>query len=234
MSTTEKLSLLVVDDEASLRDLISRAFTSEGHRVLAVPDGRSAIDRASTEAFDCVLLDVALGDGPDGIEVCRELRERRNVVPIIMLTARSSEADAVLGLEAGADDYVVKPFGLAELRSRIRAVRRRAGARPPDAEVLVAGPYTLDRARRELTVEGRPVALTFSEFQLIEALMAQPERVFSREELFVAIWGDSAYRDPRGIDVHVRHLREKLERNPAEPVHLLTVRGSGYRLHAGE
>jgi DNA-binding response OmpR family regulator len=233
MSGAEKLSLLVVDDEASLRDLISRAFTSEGHRVLAVSDGRSAIDRASTQAFDCVLLDVALGDGPDGIEVCRELRERRNVVPIIMLTARSSEADAVLGLEAGADDYVVKPFGLAELRSRIRAVRRRAGARPLDADVLVAGPFTLDRAKRELTVGGRPVALTFSELQLIEALMAQPERVFSREELFVAIWGDSAYRDPRGIDVHLRHLREKVERNPAEPVHLLTVRGSGYRLSPG-
>jgi DNA-binding response OmpR family regulator len=234
MSTSEKLALLVVDDEASLRDLISRAFTSEGHDVLAVADGRSAIDRASTQTFDCVLLDVALGEGPDGIEVCRELRARRNVVPIIMLTARSSEADAVLGLEAGADDYVVKPFGLAELRSRIRAVRRRAGRQPQDAAILHVGPLTVDRTTRELTVRGRPVELTFSEFQLVEAMMAQPERVFSREELFVAIWGDSAYRDPRGIDVHVRHLREKLERDPAAPVHLLTVRGSGYRLRAGQ
>jgi DNA-binding response OmpR family regulator len=232
MQAAEKLTLLVVDDESSLRDLISRAFTSEGHRVLAVADGRSAIDRASTQDFDCVLLDVALGEGPDGIEVCRELRARRNVVPIIMLTARSSEADAVLGLEAGADDYVVKPFGLAELRSRIRAVRRRAGPRALGEEVLQVGPLTLDRARRELRARGQPVELTFSELQLIEALMAQPERVFSREELFVAIWGDSAYRDPRGIDVHVRHLREKLEQNSAEPELLLTVRGSGYRLHA--
>ncbi|HYV15528.1 MAG TPA: response regulator transcription factor [Conexibacter sp.] len=233
MHAAEKLTLLVVDDESSLRDLISRAFTSEGHRVLAVADGRAAIDRASTQAFDCVLLDVALGDGPDGIEVCRELRARRNVVPIIMLTARSSEADAVLGLEAGADDYVVKPFGLAELRSRIRAVRRRVGPRALGEEVLQVGPLTLDRARRELRARGQPVELTFSELQLVEAMMAQPERVFSREELFVAIWGDSAYRDPRGIDVHVRHLREKLESNPAEPALLLTVRGSGYRLHAG-
>jgi DNA-binding response OmpR family regulator len=232
MHAAEKLSLLVVDDESSLREQISRAFTSEGHRVLAVADGRSAIDRASTETFDCVLLDVALGDGPDGIEVCRELRTRRNVVPIIMLTARSSEADAVLGLEAGADDYVVKPFGLAELRSRIRAVRRRAGSRALGEEVLHVGPLVLDRAHREVRVRGEPVELTFSEFQLLEALMQQPGRVFSREELFAAIWGESAYRDPRGIDVHVRHLREKLEPRPAAPELLLTVRGSGYRLHA--
>jgi len=232
MHAAEKLSLLVVDDESSLREQISRAFTSEGHRVLAVADGRSAIDRASTETFDCVLLDVALGDGPDGIEVCRELRARRNVVPIIMLTARSSEADAVLGLEAGADDYVVKPFGLAELRSRIRAVRRRAGSRALGEEVLNVGPLVLDRAHRQVRVRGEPVELTFSEFQLLAALMEQPGRVFSREQLFGAIWGESAYRDPRGIDVHVRHLREKLERQPATPELLLTVRGSGYRLHA--
>jgi len=233
MCAIEKLSLLVVDDESSLREQISRAFASEGHTVKAVADGRSAIDRASTEPFDCVLLDVALGDGPDGIEVCRELRARRNVVPIIMLTARSSEADAVLGLEAGADDYVVKPFGLAELRSRIRAVRRRAGPRALGEEVLQVGPLVLDRTRRELHVRGEPVALTFSEFQLLAALMEQPGRVLSREELFEAIWGDSSYRDPRGIDVHVRHLREKLEERPAEPSLLLTVRGSGYRLQAG-
>jgi DNA-binding response OmpR family regulator len=231
MCAAEKLSLLVVDDESSLREQISRAFTSEGHRVLAVADGRSAIDRASTESFDCVLLDVALGAGLDGIEVCRELRARRNVVPIIMLTARSSEADAVLGLEAGADDYVVKPFGLAELRSRIRAVRRRAGPRALGDDILHVGPPVLDRPRRELRVRGEPVDLTFSEFELLQALMAQPERVFSREELFVAIWGEAAYRDPRGIDVHVRHLREKVEERPAEPTLLLTVRGAGYRLH---
>jgi DNA-binding response OmpR family regulator len=126
-----------------------------------------------------------------------------------MLTALDTEADAVQGLEAGADDYVTKPFGLAELRSRIRAVRRRAGPRALGDQVLQVGPLTLDRERRELKLRGRPVDLTFSEFQLIEALMAQPERVFSRDELFVSIWGDSAYRDPRGIDVHVRHLRER-------------------------
>jgi DNA-binding response OmpR family regulator len=126
-TTGASLSILVVDDESDLREMLTRSFSREGHRVMAVGDGRAAIDRATTESFDIVLLDVALGPGPDGYEVCRTLRTRRNVVPIIMLTALDSEADAVLGLEAGADDYVTKPFGLAELRSRIRAVLRRAG-----------------------------------------------------------------------------------------------------------
>src|SRR6195256_7024073 len=134
------LSILVVDDESDLREMLTRSFSREGHKVMAVADGHSAIDRASTDHFDIVLLDVALGAGPAGYEVCRTLRSRRNVVPIIMLTALDSEADAVLGLEAGADDYVTKPFGLAELRSRIRAVLRRAGTRALGDEGLVVGP----------------------------------------------------------------------------------------------
>jgi DNA-binding response OmpR family regulator len=232
MSPETVLNILVVDDESELRELLVRLFTRDGHRVLAVADARSAIDRASTQQFDCVLLDVALGPGQDGVDVCRELRARRNVVPIIMLTARDSEADAVLGLEAGADDYVTKPFGPAELRSRIKAVLRRAGPRALGDEILQVGPVVLDLARREARVRGDVVQLTFSEFELLRALMAQPERLFSREELLRAIWGDSAYRDPRGIDVHVRHLREKVEERPEEPLLLLTVRGAGYRIHA--
>jgi DNA-binding response OmpR family regulator len=224
------LSILVVDDESDLRDMLTRSFSREGHRVTAVADGRSAIDRASTEQFDIVLLDIALGPGPDGYEVCRTLRARRNVVPIIMLTALDSEADAVLGLEAGGDDYVTKPFGLAELRSRIRAVLRRAGNRSLGAELLTVGPITLDRAQREVTVEGRSIRLTFSEFELLDALMADPGRLLNRQELLRAIWGDSAYRDPRAIDVHIRHLREKLEPEPEKPKYILTVRGAGYRL----
>ncbi len=179
-----------------------------------------------------MLLDVALGAGPDGYEVCRTLRERRNVVPIIMLTALDSEADAVLGLEAGADDYVTKPFGPAELRSRIRAVLRRAGPRALGDEVLRVGPLVLDRSRRAVTADGRPVELTFSEFEVLQAMMSRPGELLNRQELLRAIWGDSAYRDPRGIDVHIRHLREKLERVPERPELLLTVRGVGYRLHA--
>jgi DNA-binding response OmpR family regulator len=224
------LSILVVDDESDLREMLTRSFSREGHRVLAVSDGRAAIDRASTDSFDIVLLDVALGPGPDGYEVCRTLRARRNVVPIIMLTALDSEADAVLGLEAGADDYVTKPFGLAELRSRIRAVLRRAGTRAMGDEVLVVGPIALDRAQREVTIDGQPVKLTFSEFELLDALMADPGRLLNRQELLRAIWGDSAYRDPRAIDVHIRHLREKLEPEPEKPRYILTVRGAGYRL----
>lgn len=226
------LNILVVDDESDLREMLNRSFSREGHRVTAVADGRSAIDRASTEPFDIVLLDIALGPGPDGYEVCRTLRSRRNVVPIIMLTALDSEADAVLGLEAGGDDYVTKPFGLAELRSRIRAVLRRAGTRAIGAEILSVGAIALDRSQREVTVAGESVKLTFSEFELLDALMTEPGRLLNRQELLRAIWGDSAYRDPRAIDVHIRHLREKLEPEPEKPQYILTVRGAGYRLRA--
>jgi DNA-binding response OmpR family regulator len=224
------LRILVVDDESDLREGLSRWFARQGHRVVAVGDGRTAIDRASTERLDVILLDVALGSGPDGYDVCRTLRARRNVVPIIMLTALDSEADAVLGLEAGADDYVTKPFGLAELRSRIRAVLRRAGPRALGADVLAIGDVVLDHGSRTVRRDGAEVNLTFSEFELLAALMAEPRRLFSRQELLRAIWGESAYRDPRGIDVHVRHLREKLEEDPAEPRLIVTVRGGGYRI----
>jgi DNA-binding response OmpR family regulator len=227
----QPLEILVVDDESALRETLKRSFSLEGHHVVAVPDGSSAIDRATTGRYDVLLLDVALGPGPTGYEVCRVLRAQRNVVPIIMLTAQDSEADAVLGLEAGADDYVTKPFGLAELRSRIRAVLRRAGPRAFGDEMLAAGSVTLDRTRREVTVHGEPVALTFSEFELLDCLMSHPGRAFNRQELLRAIWGESAYRDPRAIDVHVRHLREKLEDEPGSPRLIVTVRGAGYRLN---
>jgi DNA-binding response OmpR family regulator len=229
-SAETSLSILVVDDESDLREMLMRSFTREGHRVTTVGDGDAAIDRASADHFDIILLDVALGPGPDGYEVCRTLRARRNVVPIIMLTALDSEADAVLGLEAGADDYVTKPFGLAELRSRIKAVLRRAGTRAMGEEVLVVGPIVLDRAQREVTIDGASVRLTFSEFELLDALMTDPGRLLNRQELLRAIWGDSAYRDPRAIDVHIRHLREKLEPEPDKPRYIVTVRGAGYRL----
>src|SRR3954452_21719803 len=157
--SAEPLDILVVDDESELREQIRRLFERDGHRVLAVPDGRAAIDRATTGRFDVVLLDVALGAGPDGYDVCRTLRERRNVVPIIMLTALDSEADAVLGLEAGADDYVTKPFGPAELRSRIRAVLRRAGRGRHGPKAVRAGgaaqPYPRRPAARRPAGAGR-------------------------------------------------------------------------------
>ena len=230
MTADRTLRILVVDDEADLRTWLQRAFALEGHEVIAVADGRSAIDRASTEPFDVVILDVALRSSPGGYDVCRQLRERRNFVPIIMLTALDSEADTVLGLEAGADDYVGKPVGLAELRSRIRAVLRRTDPRSLGHEKLTFGRLALDRAQREVRVAGVPVRLTFAEFELLDALMAAPGRLFSREQLLTAIWGDSAYRDPRAIDVHIRHLREKVEERPDRPLLITTVRGAGYRL----
>jgi DNA-binding response OmpR family regulator len=232
MEAQASLDILVVDDEPELREQLRRLFARDGHRVVPVPDGRAAVDRASTARFDIILLDIALGGPPDGYEVCRVLRDRHNVTPIIMLTALDSEADAVLGLEAGADDYVTKPFGPAELRSRIRAVLRRAGPRALGETVHSVGDLELDRPRREVRVRGRHVELTFSEFELVQALMTRPGDLFTRDQLLRAIWGDSAYRDPRGIDVHVRHLREKLEERPEAPQLLLTVRGVGYRLAA--
>ena len=225
----DPLDILIVDDDAPLRDMLTRSFSREGHTTTAVPDGDAALDRTASERFDVVLLDVALGAGPSGYDVCRTLRARRDVTPIIMLTASDSEADAVLGLEAGADDYVTKPFGLAELRSRIRAVMRRATQRVVDDGTLRIDAITINRRDRTVERDGRAVKLTFSEFELLACLMARPGQLFNRQELLRAIWGDSAYRDPRAIDVHIRHLREKLEERPEEPTLVLTVRGAGYR-----
>ncbi|MCW3049511.1 MAG: response regulator transcription factor [Solirubrobacterales bacterium] len=228
MQAATALEILLVDDDRPLREMRTRSFEREGHRVTAVPDGDTALDAAAKRAFDVVLLDVALGAGPTGYDVARMLRSRRDVVPIIMLTALDSEADAVQGLEAGADDYVTKPFGLAELRSRIRAVLRRSRGRVVDGTVHV-GPVTVDQRMRQVTVGGAPVRLTFSEFELLGCLIERPGKLFTRQELLRAIWGDSAFRDPRAIDVHIRHLREKLEERPEEPTLILTVRGAGYR-----
>ncbi len=229
MDAAASLDILLVDDDAPLREMLTRSFTREGHAITAVAGGAEALERAEGGSFDIVLLDVALGPGPSGHDVCRTLRARRNMVPIIMLTALDSEADIVLGLEAGADDYVTKPFGLAELRSRIRAVMRRAGARASSGDVVRIGPVELDRRARTVTLDGRPVRLTFSEYELLSCLMGRPGRLYNRQELLRTIWGDSAYRDPRAIDVHIRHLREKLEPQPDQPQLIITVRGAGYR-----
>ena len=171
------LDMLVVDDESDLRRALADAFTSDGHRVTPVADGRSAIDRASTEPLRRRPARRRARPGPDGFEVCRTLRARGNLVPIIMLTARDSEADAVLGLEAGADDYVTKPFGVTELRSRIRAVLRRASPRALGDGGAARGPRRARPAQPRGHVDGRPVALTFSEFELLAALMGEPERL---------------------------------------------------------
>ena len=219
-------AILLVEDDPSVREAVGMALEGDGHRVTTAATGDEAVERWRQHRPDLILLDVML-PGKDGFAVCRAIRAH-DQVPIIMLTARGDPFDIVVGLESGADDYVTKPFGLAELRSRIRAVLRRAQGRVVEGNFAV-GPVTLDRELRRVEVDGRAVRLTFSEFELLACLMGRPGRAFNRQELLRAIWGDSAYRDPRAIDVHIRHLREKLEQRPEQPSLILTVPGTGYR-----
>ncbi|HEY0345111.1 MAG TPA: response regulator transcription factor [Solirubrobacteraceae bacterium] len=225
-----RLTFLIVEDEPTLREFLTESLRREGHRTIEAADGAAALELAASGPVDVVLLDVRLAGEMDGYAVCRRLRDHDPVVPIIMLTALGSERDVVAGLESGADDYVTKPLRFAELRSRIRAVLRRAAppAAPGGAGAGIGG-VVLRPEERRVVVRGRPVRLTFSEYELLAGLMSVPGRAFSRQELLRAIWGDSAYRDPRAIDVHVRHLREKLEQDPGRPALIVTVPGIGYR-----
>jgi DNA-binding response OmpR family regulator len=224
------LTFLIVEDEPTLREFLTESLRREGHRTLEAADGLAALELAADRAIDVVVLDVRLAGEMDGYAVCRRLRDHDPVVPIIMLTALGSERDVVTGLEAGADDYVTKPLRFAELRSRIRAVLRRAApAAEPGRAADGIGEVVLRAEDRRVVVRGRPVRLTFSEYELLAGLMSAPGRAFSRQELLRAIWGDSAYRDPRAIDVHVRHLRKKLEQDPSRPGLIITVPGIGYR-----
>jgi DNA-binding response OmpR family regulator len=198
--------------------------------VIPARDGEEALERFAAEKVDLVVLDVMLPK-LDGIEVCKRLRAE-STVPIIMLTARDDEFDKVLGLELGADDYITKPFSIREFRSRVRALLRRAGTSQRtygrDGSVEVGG-LRIDPERRAVHLNGDPIEVTYVEFELLRTLAASPGRVFSRRALLESVWGDASYREPRTIDVHVRHLREKLERDPSEPDLILTVRGAGYR-----
>jgi DNA-binding response OmpR family regulator len=223
-------TILLVDDEESVQRLLAYPLEREGFRVIPAHDGEEALERFAAEPVDLVVLDIMLPK-LDGLEVCKRLRAE-STVPIIMLTARDDEFDKVLGLELGADDYITKPFSIREFRSRVRALLRRAAAprlESREAESIEAGDLLLDVGKRSVTVRGEAVELTYVEFELLRALASNPGRVFSRQALLEAIWGDSAYREPRTIDVHVRHLREKLERDPKQPDYVFTVRGAGYR-----
>jgi DNA-binding response OmpR family regulator len=223
-------TILLVDDEESVQRLLAYPLEREGFRVIPAHDGEEALERFAAEPVDLVVLDIMLPK-LDGLEVCKRLRAE-STVPIIMLTARDDEFDKVLGLELGADDYITKPFSIREFRSRVRALLRRAAAPRLDsreAESIEAGDLRLEVGKRSVTVRGEAVELTYVEFELLRALASNPGRVFSRQALLEAIWGDSAYREPRTIDVHVRHLREKLERDPKQPDYVFTVRGAGYR-----
>ena len=223
--------ILLVDDEESIRTLLSFPLRKDGYEVVTAVDGRDALDRFREATFDLVVLDVMM-PVLDGLEVCRNLRAR-STVPIIMLTAKTEEVDKIVGLELGADDYITKPFSVREFRSRVKASLRRASMvrdESPDGRLpLEIGDLRIEPERRAVRARGADVALTFVEFELLAALAGAPGRVFTREQLLTRVWGDSAYRDPRTVDVHIRHLREKLEVDPRTPEYLFTVRGVGYR-----
>jgi DNA-binding response OmpR family regulator len=224
--------ILLVDDEQSLQTLLSYPLRKDGYDVVQATDGREALARFGEQTFDLVVLDVMMPK-LDGLEVCKRLRAR-STVPIIMLTAKTEEIYKVLGLELVADDYITKPFSLREFRSRVRAALRRAGMsrereQLPEDQILDAHGLRIDPAKRSVVAHGDDIRLTFVEFEILNALAHNPGRVFTREMLLTRIWGDSAFRDPRTIDVHIRHLREKLESDPKTPEFLFTVRGVGYR-----
>jgi DNA-binding response OmpR family regulator len=225
-------TILLVDDEDAVQKLLAYPLERDGFRVIQARDGEEALERFEREHVDLVVLDLMLPK-LDGLEVCKRLRAG-SAVPIIMLTARDDELDKVLGLELGADDYITKPFSIREFRSRVRALLRRAAtARPDDRqEEIEANGLRIDLARREVFVHERPVQLTYVEFELLRTLASHTGRVYTREQLLQALWGGSDYREPRTIDVHIRHLREKLERDPHEPEFILTVRGVGYRFRS--
>lgn len=223
--------ILLADDEQSVQTLLSYPLRKDGYEVVQAADGREALARFSETTFDLVVLDVMM-PRMDGLEVCRRLRAK-STVPIIMLTAKAEEIDKVLGLELGADDYITKPFSMREFRSRVKATLRRAGMardrEAPEDEALEAGELQIDFAKRTVKVRGDEVQTTYVEFEILAALARNPGRVFTRDMLLTRVWGDSAYRDPRTIDVHIRHLREKLEIDAKQPEYLFTVRGVGYR-----
>lgn len=223
-------TILVVDDKKSLRDLVKAYLTQEGFRVVTADNGRNALFVARHEKPDLILLDIMMPE-MDGYDFIRVYRKERDT-PIILLTARLEESDKVVGLELGADDYVTKPFGMRELAARIRAVLRRASKEAPPPEVLRVADITLDRGSHEVTVAGRPVSLTPSEFDLLAILMSAPGRVFSRSELLMQLQGVVFESVERTIDVHVRNLRAKIEPEPSNPRYIETVFGVGYRFYA--
>jgi DNA-binding response OmpR family regulator len=229
---TQTARILLADDEQAIQTMLSYPLQKEGYDVVRASDGEEALERFAEQQFDLVVLDVMM-PRVDGLEVCRRMRAT-STVPIIMLTARAEEIDKVLGLELGADDYITKPFSLREFSSRVRALLRRAamsvdGAGEPAEAVLEVHGLRIEPAKRQVSLNDEPIATTFVEFEILHALAANPGRVFTRDMLLTRIWGDSAFRDQRTIDVHIRHLREKIEADPKTPEYLFTVRGVGYR-----
>jgi two-component system response regulator RegX3 len=224
--------ILVVEDEPAISDAVSYALREAGYEVESVGDGSAALDHARSRDYDLMVLDLLL-PGTPGLEVCQTLRSEASDLPIIMLTARDAELERVEGLDIGADDYVTKPFSVAELVSRVRSLlRRRALDRSTGGTVQNVGGLRLDVARHTATIDGKPLLLTRSEFRLVALLASDPGKPFAREELVRHLWESTFVGDMRAIDVHVSNLRRKLEADPRRPRRLLTVRGVGYKLVA--
>ena len=221
------MRILVVDDEKTLVKGMKFNLENEGYEVECAYDGAAALDLAREGRFDLIILDVMMPE-MDGIEACMKIREFSNV-PIIMLTAKSEDADKLMGFESGADDYLTKPFNILELKARVRALlRRAAGVQRSQGSLLTVGKITLNTEERAALRDGQTVNLTAKEYDLIELLMRNPRRVYSRENLMNVVWGYTYAGDYRTVDVHIRRLREKLEENPAEPDHIMTKWGVGY------
>jgi DNA-binding response OmpR family regulator len=223
-------TVLVVDDEPIVREVVVRYLEREGYRTLESGDGHGARELIERERPDLVVLDVML-PGTDGLTLCRWIRSRSDL-PVIMLTARGEEADRIVGLELGADDYVTKPFSPRELAARVRTVLRRAAPPEPRGRVIELGDLRLDAASREVTKNGNPLTLTALEFDLLWFLASHPRHVFSRSQIMSRVWGYEAAFDTGTVTVHVRRLREKIEDDPSHPTRLETVWGVGYRLVA--
>jgi DNA-binding response OmpR family regulator len=221
-------TVLVVDDEPIVRDVVVRYLEREGYATLEAGDGNDARRLVERESPDLVVLDVML-PGTDGLELCRWIRSRSEL-PVIMLTARGEEADRIVGLELGADDYVTKPFSPRELAARVRTVLRRSRAGSLSTERLSFGDVELDAHMREVRKGGQEVRLTAKEFDLLWFLASHPRRVFGRDQLMSRVWGYEAALDTGTVTVHVRRIREKIENDPSEPRHLQTVWGVGYRV----
>ena len=225
--------ILIVEDEPAISDAVAYALREAGYDVESVGDGSVALEQARSREYDLMVLDLLL-PGTSGLEVCKALRAEASDLPIVMLTARDAEHERVEGLDIGADDYVTKPFSVAELVSRVRSLlRRRALDRSVNATVQDVGGLRLDVARHTATIDGKPLMLTRSEFRLVALLASDPGKPFAREELVRHLWESSFVGDMRAIDVHVSNLRRKLETDPRRPRRLLTVRGVGYKLVAG-
>jgi two-component system response regulator RegX3 len=223
--------ILLVEDESAIAEAVAYALRDAGFEVDAVGDGDAALESSRRGSYELMILDLLL-PGMPGLEVCRTVRAESDL-PILMLTAREGELDRVLGLETGADDYVTKPFSMAELTSRVRALlRRRALDRSLSEGIRTVGALRLDVNRHAATIDERPLQLTPSEYRLLTLLASEPGRVFTREELVRHLWQSDFLGDRRAIDVHISNLRRKLEPNPREPLRLITVRGSGYKLMA--